>query len=69
MHPRLRLDAAARQEEAPVMIRTLFGVVAAAAWFPGLRPEDLVQDEMWRRAVKAEGGPFCLTPLEREIPF
>jgi hypothetical protein len=52
-----------------VVIRTVFGTVAAADWFPSLRLADLIEDEDWRAAVQAEGGPFCLLEHERLIPF
>lgn len=52
-----------------VLIRTVFGAVSAADWFPGLSLEALTSDPDWREAVQAEGGPFCLTDHERLIPF
>ena len=52
-----------------VLIRTMFGAVSAADWFPGLTLEALTDNEDWREAVQAEGGPFCLLDHERLIPF
>lgn len=56
-------------EKGTVMIRTCFGEVAAAYWFPKLSLAELVTDEEWRAAVQAEGGPFCHTDSERLLPF
>ncbi len=51
------------------MIRTLFGEVAAQDYFPALSLTDMVENEHWRTAVRAEGGPFCYTDAERLMPF
>jgi hypothetical protein len=56
-------------ERGTVLIRTVFGAVSAADWFPELSLADLACDEDWRAAVRAEGGPFCLPEHERLIPF
>jgi hypothetical protein len=52
-----------------VVIRTRFGEVAAAEYFPDLTLEDMIQNEAWRKAAGVESGPFCYTDLERGIPF
>jgi hypothetical protein len=52
-----------------VVIRTMFGEVAAAEYFPDLSLDDMIRNEDWRKAVRAEGGPFCYTDLERRMPF
>ena len=56
-------------EQGTVLIRTIFGAVSAAHWFPALSLADLTENEDWREAVGAEGGPFCLLDHERLIPF
>jgi hypothetical protein len=46
------------EEEGAVFIRTLFGEVARSC-FPALSLDDMIRDERWRTAVRAEGGaPF-----------
>jgi hypothetical protein len=52
-----------------VIIRTRFGEVAAADWFPDLSLEDRIENHDWREAAGAQGGPFWYTDLERNIPF
>ena len=52
-----------------VIIRTMFGEVAPAYYFPSLSLNDMIQDEDWREAAGVEGGPFCYTDAERLMPF
>lgn len=52
-----------------VIIRTMFGEVAAASYFPSLSLSDMVEDTDWRAAAGVEGGPFCYTEAERLMPF
>jgi hypothetical protein len=56
-------------EKGAVFIRTRFGEVAAADWFPDLSLEDMIENRDWREAVDAQGGPFCYCEAERLIPF
>ena len=56
-------------EKGTVMIRTMFGAVVVADYFPDLTLDDMIEREDWRDAVEASGGPFCFTDLERGIPF
>jgi hypothetical protein len=52
-----------------VIIRTCFGEVAAADWFPNLSLEDMIENHDWREAAGVEGDPFCYVDAERGIPF
>ena len=45
----------------------LFCARSGAMWRPPL--DELLEDQDWREAVGLEGGPFCYTDLERELPF
>lgn len=56
-------------DKGTVMIRTRFGEVAAAHWFPALTLDALITDQTWREAAGAQDGPFCYTPQERLMPF
>lgn len=56
-------------EQGTVMIRTKFGEVSAADWFPTRSLSAMILDEDWRAAAGVEGGPFCYTPAERLLPF
>jgi hypothetical protein len=56
------------EEKGAVHIRTLFGEVSRD-WFPALSLEDMIRNDDWRAAVRAEGGPFCHTDAERPMPF
>lgn len=53
-----------------LVIRTRFGEVSAE---PGVNftknIQDMIEDEAWRKTVRAEGGPFCYTGLARDISF
>ena len=57
------------EEKGAVILRTLFGEVAVATFFPDVPLEDMTQDQDWREAAGVEGGPFCYTDAERDIPF
>ena len=57
-----------KEEKGAVFIRTLFGEVARSC-FPALSLDDMIRDEDWRAAARAEGGPFCYTDAERRMPF
>jgi hypothetical protein len=57
------------EEQGTVLIRTVFGAVSVRYWFPDMGLDELIEDENWREAVQAEGGPFCLLEHERLIPF
>jgi hypothetical protein len=57
------------KKQGALIIRTTFGEVAAAAYFPSLTLKDLVEDIDWRAAAGVEGGPFCYTEAERLMPF
>lgn len=53
-----------------VVIRTCFGEVSAEYGVNfDMTLDDMIQNEAWRKAVNAEGGPFCYTPEELNIPF
>ena len=56
------------EEKGAVYIRTLFGEVSRET-FPALSLTAMIEDEEWRAAVQAEGGPFCYTDAERLMPF
>jgi hypothetical protein len=57
-------------KQGAVLIRTTFGEVAAAGYFPSLSLKDLVEDLDWRAAAGVEGGPFCYIHAEdRLMPF
>jgi hypothetical protein len=56
-----------KEEEGAVFIRTMFGAVHESAFT--LSRVQMILNEDWRSAVRAEGGPFCYTPAERLIPF
>ena len=50
-------------------IRTKFGAIAADARNFDRPIEAITDKPEWRAALGIEGGPFCYTDLEREIPF
>lgn len=52
-----------------IVIRTKFGEIAADARNFARPIEKLIEDPAWREAVAIEGGPFCYTDLERDMPF
>jgi hypothetical protein len=52
-----------------VVIRTIFGEIAADSRNFSKPIEKLILDEEWRKAVGIEGGPFCYVPDELDIPF
>jgi hypothetical protein len=52
-----------------IMIRTRFGAVALAGYFPSVSPERAIVDDAWRTAAGVQGGPFCFTDAERLMPF
>lgn len=53
-----------------LVIRTKFGEVSAEHGVNFNKTvQDMNEDEAWRQAVGAEGGVFCYTNLERNIPF
>lgn len=62
------MDRPSPEEKGAVYIRTLFGEVSVH-WFPDKSLRDLIEDDDWRAAVQAEGGPFCYTDPERLLPF
>ncbi|NCC23484.1 MAG: hypothetical protein EOM26_13705 [Alphaproteobacteria bacterium] len=57
-----------REAKGTVMIRTIFGEVSED-YFPALSREEMIENEEWRVAVGAEGGPFRHTDDERLMPF
>ena len=63
------MDRPFDDDKGKVYIRTKFGEVAAADWFPAKSETDMIEDEAWRKEAGVEGGPFCYTPAERLIPF
>jgi hypothetical protein len=56
------------EEKGAVFIRSFFWEVSQN-YFPRLTHEAMVNNEDWREAIQAEGGPFCYTPAERRMPF
>lgn len=53
-----------------VVIRTCFGEVSAEYGVNfDMTLDEMIQNEAWREAVKAEDGPFCYVPEELDIPF
>jgi hypothetical protein len=53
-----------------LVIRTKFGEVAADYGVNFNKTvRDMNEDEAWRQEVGADGGVFCYTKLERNIPF
>jgi len=58
------------EHQGTLVIRTLFGEISAG---PGdnfvLSMEEMTENHAWRELVAAEGGVFCYTSIEREIPF
>jgi len=56
-------------EKGTVVIRTLFGEVSVAAWFPEKTLVEGIADEPWHAAAGAEGGAFCYTDDERLMPL
>lgn len=52
-----------------IVIRTIFGDVAADHRNFSKPIDELMKDEEWRIKIGVEGGPFCYTDLERKIPF
>jgi len=56
------------EDKGGVVIRTRFGEVSEH-YFPLMTRAAMIEDEDWRAAVGAEGGPFCYTPAERLMPF
>jgi hypothetical protein len=62
------MDRSTDDGKGAVYIRTLFGEVARET-FPALSVAAMAEDEIWRAAVRADGGPFCYTDAERLMPF
>lgn len=52
-----------------IVIKTIFGEIAANEQNFSKPIDTLIHDPDWREAVGLEGGPFCYTPWERDIPF
>lgn len=52
-----------------VVIRTIFGEVAADSRNFSKPIEELMQDEKWKKSVGLKGGPFCYMKSERDMPF
>ena len=52
-----------------VLIKTRFGVLSAEPGTWGSPIEELVLRPEWIDVVGLQGGPFCLTDEEREIPW
>jgi hypothetical protein len=52
-----------------VVIRTIFGEVAADERNFSKPVEELMEDEAWRKEIGIEGGPFCYVPDKLDIPF
>jgi hypothetical protein len=62
------MDRPGNDQKGAVFIRTKFGEVSQD-YFPGLSLADMIEDQAWREAVDAQGGPFCYTDTERPMPF
>jgi len=62
------MDRPGNDEKGAVVIRTMFGEVSQD-YFPGMSLTAMIEDEDWRKAVSAQGGPFCYTDAERLMPF
>jgi len=62
------MERQGRDDKGAVSTRTLFGETARAV-FPALTLSQMVEDEDWRAAVRAQGGPFCYLEPARAMPF
>lgn len=62
------MDRPCWDKKGAVFIRTLFGEVSEHR-FPALTHTDMIEDQGWRAAVRAQSDPFCYTDLERRMPF
>ena len=56
-----------KNKKGAVFIRTKFGEQHESAY--RLCRAQMILDKDWRRAVGAQGGPFCYTDDERLMPF
>ena len=61
------MDGAPQGERGEVFIRTKFRNERESEY--RLSREEMITNEAWRKAVGAEGGPFCYTDQERFMPF
>lgn len=52
-----------------IVIKTIFGEIATTQKNFNKPIETLIHDPDWCEEVRLEGGPFCYTPQELEIPF
>ncbi len=56
-------------EKGAIVIRTIFGEIAADERNLDCPFEELLNDPERCAAIGLEGGPFCYTDLARQIPF
>ena len=54
-----------RGDKGEVVIRTIFGEIAADERDFNKPIEEIADNPEWREALGLEGGPFCYTDLER----
>lgn len=61
------MDGAFKYKRGEVFIRTKFCEQRESEYT--LSRQEMIENEDWREAVGAEGGPFCYTDEERLMPF
>ena len=61
------MDDPLKERKGEVFIRTKFREQHESEYT--LSRQEMIDNEGWREAVGAEGGPFCYTDDERLMPF
>ena len=61
------MDGNEWHKKGEVFIRTIFREQHESEYC--ISRQEMVENEDWRKAVGAQGGPFCYTDAERLMPF
>jgi hypothetical protein len=61
------MDGTWKHKKGEVFIRTKFRKQHKSEYTPASK--EMIENEGWREAVGAQGGPFCYTDEERVMPF
>ena len=61
------MDSNVREKKGEVFIRTIFREQHESEYC--ISRWEMIKNEDWRKAVGAQGGPFCYTDEERLMPF